>query len=221
MSAQPFDVSVPQETLDDLQERLARTRFPDEVSGAGWDYGANLAYLRELVDYWRDGFDWRAQEEIINGFAHFRAEIDGFGVHFLHERGKVPNPLPIILTHGWPDSFFRMLKLIPLLTDPDAACEPDHLLGDADNPLFHADLLRDTAQPAARERWRTGRGADRLCHISQRSRHRAARVGRAVLRRAALDGDAAWWPLRGDGGAGAARRGHPRLLPSLAVAFCG
>jgi hypothetical protein len=119
MSMQPFDVSVPQETLDDLRERLARTRFPDEVSGAGWDYGANQAYLRDLTDYWRDGFDWRAQEEIINEFAHFRAEIDGFGVYFIHERGKGPNPLPIILTHGWPDSFFRMLKLIPLLTDPE------------------------------------------------------------------------------------------------------
>lgn len=118
MSVQPFYVSVPQETLDDLRERLARTRFPDEVEGAGWDYGANRAYLKELADYWRDGFDWRAQEEVINGFAHFRAEIDGFGVHFVRERGKGPNPLPIVLTHGWPDSFFRMLKLIPLLTDP-------------------------------------------------------------------------------------------------------
>jgi pimeloyl-ACP methyl ester carboxylesterase len=122
MSMQPFDVSVPQETLDDLRERLGRTRFPDEVSGAGWDYGANLAYLRELCDYWRDGFDWRVQEEIINAFAHFRAEIDGFGVHFIHERGKGSNPLPIILTHGWPDSFFRMLQLIPLLTDPEGHC---------------------------------------------------------------------------------------------------
>jgi len=122
MSVQPFDVSVPQETLDDLRERLGRTRFPDEVSGAGWDYGANLAYLRELCDYWRDGFDWRVQEKIINSFAHFRAEIDGFGVHFIHERGKGSNPLPIILTHGWPDSFFRMLKLRPLLTDPEGHC---------------------------------------------------------------------------------------------------
>ncbi len=119
MSVQTFDVSVPQETLDDLRERLGRTRFPDEVSSAGWDYGANLNYLKELVGYWREGFDWRAQEEIINGFAHFRAEIDGFGVHFIHERGKGPNPLPIILTHGWPDSFYRMLKLVPLLTDPE------------------------------------------------------------------------------------------------------
>jgi hypothetical protein len=92
VSVQPFDVSVPRDTLDDLRERLKRTRFPDEVSGAGWDYGANLAYLRELADYWRDGFDRRKQEAELNRFAHFRAEIGGFGVHFVHERGEGPNP---------------------------------------------------------------------------------------------------------------------------------
>jgi pimeloyl-ACP methyl ester carboxylesterase len=118
VSVQPFDVSVPRDTLDDLRERLRRTRFPDEVSGAGWDYGANLAYLRELADYWRDGFDWRKQEAELNRFAHFRAEIGGFGVHFVHERGEGPNPLPIVLTHGWPDSFYRFHKIVPMLTDP-------------------------------------------------------------------------------------------------------
>ena len=118
MSVQPFDVAVPQETLDDLRERLRRTRFPDEISGAGWDYGANLAYLRELTGYWRDGFDWRKQEAELNRFAHFRAEIGGFGVHFVHERGEGPNPLPIVLTHGWPDSFYRFHKVVPMLTDP-------------------------------------------------------------------------------------------------------
>jgi epoxide hydrolase len=118
VSVQPFDVSVPRDTLDDLRERLRRTRFPDEVSGAGWDYGANLAYLRELADYWRDGFDWRKQEAELNRFAHFRAEIGGFGVHFVHERGEGPNPLLIVLTHGWPDSFYRFHKIVPMLTDP-------------------------------------------------------------------------------------------------------
>jgi pimeloyl-ACP methyl ester carboxylesterase len=118
MSAHSFEVSVTQETLDDLRGRLARTRFPDEVSEAGWDYGTNLAYMRELVDHWRDGFDWRAQEEAINRLDHFRAEIDGFGIHFIHEHGKGPDPMPLVLTHGWPDSFFRFHKLVPMLTDP-------------------------------------------------------------------------------------------------------
>ncbi|MDQ3926111.1 MAG: epoxide hydrolase [Actinomycetota bacterium] len=118
MGAQPFEVSIPQETLDDLCERLARARWPDEVAGAGWDYGSNLVYMKELTDYWQHGFDWRAQEAKINRFAHFRAEVDGFGIHFIHERGRGPEPIPIILTHGWPDSFYRMLKIIPLLVDP-------------------------------------------------------------------------------------------------------
>src|SRR5262249_45536757 len=82
-------------------------------------YGTNLDYLMELVAYWRRDFDWRKQEEALNQFSHFRAEIDGFGVHFIHERGKGKFPLPIILTHGYPDSFVRFLKVIPMLTDPE------------------------------------------------------------------------------------------------------
>ena len=118
MSIQPFQVNIPQSTLDDLQERLAHTRWPDEVEGAGWDYGTNLDYLKSLVAYWQHEFDWRVQEEKLNQYAQFRAEVDGVGIHFIHERGKGPNPTPIILTHGWPDSFYRMHKILPLLTDP-------------------------------------------------------------------------------------------------------
>jgi len=118
MSVQSFTITIAQRILDDLRERLARTRWPDEVEGAGWDYGTNLAYLKTLVDYWQRHFDWRAQEAMLNHFAQFRVEIDGFGVHFIHERGKGSNPLPIVITHGWPDSFYRMHKIIPLLTDP-------------------------------------------------------------------------------------------------------
>ena len=114
----PFRIDVPQRDLDDLCERLARTRWTDEVEDAGWDYGTNLGYLKELTDYWRGGFDWRAQEAELNRFAQFRAEIDGFGVHFVHERGRGPDPVPILLLHGWPDSFYRMHKIIPMLTDP-------------------------------------------------------------------------------------------------------
>jgi microsomal epoxide hydrolase len=120
MTSTPFQIAVPESTLEDLKRRLAHTRWPDSVAGAQWDYGTNLDYLRELVEYWRTKFDWRAQERELNRFAQFRTEIDGFGLHFIHERGKGPAPLPILLSHGWPDSFTRMLKLIPRLTDPAA-----------------------------------------------------------------------------------------------------
>ena len=120
MDVRPFEVRVTDEILDDLRERLCHTRWPDEVDGAGWDYGTNLAYMRELVGHWESGFDWREQEERLNRFTHFRAEVDGFGLHFIHEQGKGPKPLPLILTHGWPSTFFEFLKIIPLLTDPES-----------------------------------------------------------------------------------------------------
>ncbi len=118
MNIQPFSIHVAQDTLDDLRERLAHTRWPDEIEGADWNYGTNREYLKTLVAYWLNQFDWRAQEARLNQFAQFRADIDGFGIHFIHERAQGPKPLPIILTHGWPGSFFEMIKMTPLLTDP-------------------------------------------------------------------------------------------------------
>lgn len=118
MSVQPFTVSIPQATLDDLRDRLARTRWPDEIAGMGWEYGTDPIYLRALGEYWQNGFDWRAQEAAINRFAHYRAAVDGLGIHFIHARGAGPNPVPLLMLHGWPSSFVQMLKIIPLLTDP-------------------------------------------------------------------------------------------------------
>lgn len=112
-----FEIEIPQATLEDLRERLAKTRFPDVVEGADWSYGTNLEYLKELCDYWRERFDWRKQESELNKFNHFSAGIDGAKIHFIHERGRGANPLPIILTHGYPDSFWRFQKLIPLLIE--------------------------------------------------------------------------------------------------------
>lgn len=120
MRVTPFTINIPQPTLDDLRARLERTRWPDQVDGAGWNYGANLAYMQELTAYWHDTFDWRKQEAALNRFAQFRAEVDGIGIHFIHERGKGPHPLSVMLLHGWPSSFVQMLKIIPLLTDPAA-----------------------------------------------------------------------------------------------------
>jgi pimeloyl-ACP methyl ester carboxylesterase len=121
MSIQPFPIAIEHATLDDLRERLARTRWPDEAEHAGWSYGTNLGYLKKLVDYWQHSYDWRAQEAKLNQFAQFRADIDRSRLHFLHVRGKGPNPTPLLLIHGWPDSFYRFHKIIPLLTDPESA----------------------------------------------------------------------------------------------------
>jgi microsomal epoxide hydrolase len=115
----PFEVSVPGPVLDDLARRLQATRFPPDDTDA-WDAGMNPAYLRRLVGYWRDGYDWRKAEARLNRFHHFRGEVDGTVLHLVHEKGRGPSPLPLLLSHGYPDSFFRFDKLIPMLTDPAA-----------------------------------------------------------------------------------------------------
>ncbi len=111
MEVRPYAVNIPQAMLDDLRGRLAHTRWPDGISATAWEYGADLTYMTDLVEYWRTRFDWRAQERTINAFAHFRATVDGVGVHFIRETGKGPAPLPIVITHGWPGSFVEMLRL--------------------------------------------------------------------------------------------------------------
>ncbi|MFJ8009488.1 epoxide hydrolase family protein [Streptomyces fagopyri] len=108
--------------LEDLRTRLRATRWPDEPQGAGWSLGTDVAYLRELVDYWADGFDWTAQEAALARLPRFRTRVGGLGIHFVHARAVAPtgSVLPLVLSHGWPDSFWRYSKVIPLLTDPGA-----------------------------------------------------------------------------------------------------
>jgi pimeloyl-ACP methyl ester carboxylesterase len=118
VTIQPFRIEVPQLVLDDLHERLAKTRFTPATEGADWEYGTSSSFLKQLCDYWRKGFDWRKQENYINTFKQFRAEVDGVGLHFIHAKGKGDNPIPLLLVHGWPDSFARFLKIIPMLTNP-------------------------------------------------------------------------------------------------------
>jgi microsomal epoxide hydrolase len=119
MNIQQFEVHVPDTLLHDLEERLALTRWPDEIPDSGWTYGTNLGYLKELIDYWRHKFKWREQEAKLNKFDQFKTLVDGVNIHFIHIRGKGANPIPIILTHGWPDSFYRFYKVIPMMTDPE------------------------------------------------------------------------------------------------------
>ena len=118
MAVQPYKIEIPDSVLDDLKSRLERTRWPDELPGTGWDYGSNLDYVKELVEYWRAKFDWRAQERLLNSFSHFKTEVDGLDIHYIREKGKGSNPIPLVITHGWPGTFFEMYKVIPMLSDP-------------------------------------------------------------------------------------------------------
>lgn len=116
---EPFASLTTRAALDDLRGRLRATRWPDAPEDAGWSLGADVAYLRELVDYWADGFDWPAQEKALNELPRFRVPIGGLRIHLVHARAASLEPvLPLILCHGWPDSFWRHTKVIPLLVDP-------------------------------------------------------------------------------------------------------
>jgi pimeloyl-ACP methyl ester carboxylesterase len=114
----PFRIEIPQGDLDDLLDRLDRTRWPDEIPGAGWDRGVPLGYLKELAEHWRTSYDWREHEAELNGFPQFATTIDGQNVHFLHVRSPEPGAFPLILSHGWPGSVVEFLDVIGPLTDP-------------------------------------------------------------------------------------------------------
>src|SRR5262249_42253378 len=120
MTIQPFTIAIPQADLDDLHARLARTRWPDELPGAGWDYGVPLSYVQRLAEYWRNGYDWRAWETKLNAYPQFTTEIDGQNIHFLHVRSPESGAFPLILTHGWPGSVVEFLSVIEPLTNPGA-----------------------------------------------------------------------------------------------------
>jgi len=117
---EPFRVDVPDDVLDDLRARLARTRLPNQVDGAAWDQGTELGYLQELLAYWRDEFDWRAQEARLNAFDQFVTEIEGQRIHFVHHRSPEPDAVPLLISHGWPGSVVEFLDVIGPLTDPRA-----------------------------------------------------------------------------------------------------
>ena len=113
----PFISKIPDQALDDLRQRISKTRWPDEIKNAEWRYGASLSYIKELIQFWQNNFVWRDVETEINSYPNFIAEIDGYNIHFLHIKGKGKDRIPIIITHGWPGSFLEMMKLIPVLSD--------------------------------------------------------------------------------------------------------
>ncbi|WP_316561933.1 epoxide hydrolase [Mixta calida] len=118
MAIERFTIDIPQSQLDDLNLRLKNTRWPCWPVEETWGKGTPVNFMKPLVEYWREAFNWRKQEAELNRFAHYRSEVDGYPIHFIHMRGKGPSPVPLILTHGWPDSFIRYQRIIPRLTDP-------------------------------------------------------------------------------------------------------
>lgn len=119
MRIEPFSIPYSEVAVQDLRDRLARTRWPDAIPGSGWDYGADLEFVREICAYWKDQFDWKAQVARMSELHHYRYDGNGFGLHFVHERGNGPRPLPLVLAHGWPGSFLEFQKIIPMLTQPE------------------------------------------------------------------------------------------------------
>jgi pimeloyl-ACP methyl ester carboxylesterase len=161
----PFRVAIPQADLDDLRQRLANTRWPDEAPGVGWERGVPTGYLKGLAGYWREGYDWRAQEARLNAFPQFTAEIDGQTIHFLHARSPEPGALPLVLVHSWPGSFVEFMRLVGPLTDPRA-----HGGDPAD--AFHVVVPSipgfGFSAPVREAGWTTGRTARAIAELMRR-----------------------------------------------------
>ncbi|MBB4805275.1 pimeloyl-ACP methyl ester carboxylesterase [Chryseobacterium defluvii] len=115
----PFTVNIPGSVINDLKNRIQNTRWPGEAENAGWNFGTSEKYLKELTSYWMNEYDWKKHEEELNQYPQFITEIDEIQIHFQHIKGKGSNPKPLVLTHGWPDSYYRFHKIIPLLTDEE------------------------------------------------------------------------------------------------------
>jgi pimeloyl-ACP methyl ester carboxylesterase len=118
MSLKKFQIQISDKSLEDLAYRLSHTRWPNQLKNTNWERGTKKDELQSIVDYWENNYDWREQEKDLNSFSQFQCNIDGIDIHFIYEKGKGPNPIPIILTHGWPDSFLRYKKVIKMLSDP-------------------------------------------------------------------------------------------------------
>lgn len=116
---QPFSIHIEEAVLEDLKARLRQTRWPSAPKDAGWESGTPVAYMKELVAYWLDGYDWRKTEAAINRFDHFHTNVNDQRIHFIHEKGSGPNPMPLLITHGWPGSFFEFMDVIEPLAHPE------------------------------------------------------------------------------------------------------
>ncbi|SVC38578.1 uncharacterized protein METZ01_LOCUS291432, partial [marine metagenome] len=108
----PFEIAISDEAISDLKNRLQNTRLPDQISQTTWEYGTDREYLIELIDYWRNEFNWREQESTLNQFDQFKTEIDGLEMHFIHQRSPHPDAIPLMIVHGWPGSISEFTKII-------------------------------------------------------------------------------------------------------------
>ncbi|MGC9541501.1 epoxide hydrolase family protein [Streptomyces sp. UG1] len=164
-SIRPYRIDIPQSDLDDLHDRLDRTRWPDEIPGAGWAYGVPVDYLRDLVRHWRHTYDWRAAEARLNEWPQFTTTIDGANVHFAHVRSPEPDATPLIITHGWPGSIVEFLDVVGPLADPAA-----HGGDPAD--AFHVVLPSipgfGLSGPTTEPGWEAGRVADAWAELMRR-----------------------------------------------------
>ncbi len=122
---EPYVIDIPEATIADLRERLRASRQPAPISGGGFDYGMDHAYLKELITYWAEDYDWSAEQARLNALDQYTVEIDDLTVHFVHVRSPREDAIPLVLLHGWPSSFVQMADIIPLLTEPE------------DGPAFH------------------------------------------------------------------------------------
>ncbi|MFB8279957.1 epoxide hydrolase family protein [Nocardia colli] len=161
----PFRIEIPQADLDDLRDRLARTRWIDDLPGTGWERGVPAAYLKELAGYWAEEFDWRATEAELNAYPQFSTTIDGQNVHFLHIRSAEADATPLLLLHGWPSSVIDFLDVIGPLTDPKAHGAPDA-------PAFHLVIPslpgHGFSGPITEAGWDDGRVAAALAELMAR-----------------------------------------------------
>lgn len=127
IDCQPFKIDVPEETLDAIRNKVLAFPWHEMPDDGGWEYGANLDYMKRLADYWANEFNWKAQEVSINQFPQFIAEIDGIDIHFIHEIGSGSSPKPLVISHGWPGTIVEFMKIIEPLA------HPERFGGDAEN----------------------------------------------------------------------------------------
>lgn len=154
----PFKIHIPDADIADLKVRLANARLPAQIPETGWEYGTNAEYLRELVDYWQNDFDWRAQEAELNEFAQFKTNIDGLPIHFIHIRAENPDAMPLLITHGWPGSFVEFRKIIGPLTHPE-------LYGGKAEDAFHVVIPSLPGFGFSGEPQERGFNPERMAHV--------------------------------------------------------